>query len=149
PPQGCAWRGLVMTTAIDASDVVHPELVAAKRAIALAPADAKLRAIESEGLRLSPIVKTGALARGDASRVLINSATAHGLTQASRDREGVEHVIRESLAGRSAGIGHGTRKHAAHAPEIGANAALRPLNIGEFLQLRLPPRRLMLAPWLS
>jgi hypothetical protein len=34
-------------------------------------------------------------------------------------------------------------------PASSVSSLLRPLDLGEFLKLKLPPRRLMLAPWLS
>ena len=64
---------------IEISDVVHPELVSAQRAIALAPADEKLGAIESEALRLSSMTNDE-LARGDAADVLLEAAKANGLS---------------------------------------------------------------------
>jgi hypothetical protein len=62
------------------ADTANTDLVAAKRAIALAPADDKLGAIELEALRLSPMLQDDGLARGDTICALMDTATAHGLT---------------------------------------------------------------------
>ena len=126
----------------------HPELIAARRAVSFAPD--KLNAIEDEGLRLAPLVEKGEIARGEAVSCLIEAAKAHGLCTTERQREVAEHVVRMSVNGHPAGVGY-------VAPSGNSNAGapsnlaslLRPLNLGEFLKLQLPPRRLMLAPWLN
>ena len=51
------------------------------------------------------------------------------------------------LGGRAAGVGLGN--DTARPPASWASPPLRTLNLSEFLKLQLPPRRLMLAPWLS
>ena len=127
----------------------HPELIAARRAVACAPD--KLSALESEALRLAPFIESGEIARGEAVAYLIDVTTAHGLCSTGRGRETVEHVIRTGLGGRSAGVGYlaSSGNDTARFPESSAWPPLRPINLGEFLELHLPPRRLMLAPWLS
>ena len=124
----------------------HPELIAAKKGIALA-AD-HLAAIEIEALRLAPLIQCSEIARGEATECLIDAATACGLCLTNRGRESVEHVIRMGLAGQSAGIGYVGRTSQDTA-RIDPRSPLRPLNLADFLGLTLPPRRLMLAPWLS
>jgi hypothetical protein len=128
---------------MNAADVleVHPELIAAKRAVALAPD--KLYAIQAETLRLSPLIARGEFSRGDAADYLIEVATAHGLCSTYRGRGNVEHVISMGLAGQSAGVGY-----AGKPSEPRPSPLLRPLTLVEFLALQLPPRRLTLAPWL-
>jgi putative DNA primase/helicase len=127
-------------SAVDVLDV-HPELIASKRAVALAPD--KLHAIETEALRLSPLVKRDDVSRGDAAACLVEVATAHGLCVTDRGRESVEHVIGMGLGGQSAGV-----DYVGKPSETRPSSLLRPLNLSEFLGLQLPPRRLMLAPWL-
>ena len=124
----------------------HPELIAAKKGIALA-AD-HLAAIEIEALRLAPLIQRSEIARGEATECLIDAATACGLCLTNRGRESVEHVIRMGLAGQSAGISYVGRTSQDTA-RIDPRSPLRPLNLADFLGLTLPPRRLMLAPWLS
>jgi putative DNA primase/helicase len=129
--------------------VVHPELSAAWQAIARA-AD-KLLAIESQALRLAPLIDRGDIPHADATAVLLDVATTRGLC-AAHGRETVKHVIREGLAGRSAGVGFVPPK-AANNP-VGTvrperRVPLEPLNLADFLKLELPPRRLMLEPWLT
>lgn len=124
----------------DFADVLeaHPDLIAARKAITLAPD--KLRRLEGEALRLAPLVKRGEILRGVAADALFNTVEACGLCGPEREREAVEHVIRMGLAGQPAGVCYRTTE---------LRAALQPLNLAEFLKLKLPPRRLMLAPWLS
>lgn len=128
---------------------LHPELVAVWRAIALA--DDKLPAIETEALRLAPLIERGDIAPGDAVARLMDAATAHGLCDTKRDRENVENCIRMGVTGQSAGAGRvrpsGTKT--GRPAETCPWALLRPLNVGEFLGMQLPPRRLILAPWLK
>jgi putative DNA primase/helicase len=81
---------------------LHPELVEAKRQIALAPAAGKLLAIQSQALRLAPL----AVPKPDKVDTLMEAAEAHGLCRTTRQREDVEHVVGEGLAGRSAGVGY-------------------------------------------
>jgi putative DNA primase/helicase len=127
----------------------HPELIAARRAVAHAPD--KLRAVESEASRLIPLIECGEIARGKVVACLIDVATAYGLCGTDRGRENVEHVIRMGLAGQFAGVGYvaSSGNDTARTPESCPWSPLRPLNLGEFLKLQLPSRRLMLAPWLS
>jgi AAA domain len=134
---------------VSAADVVdaHAELIAAKRSVALAPN--KLLAIQSEALRLVPLVEREEIARGEATACLIDVATAHGLCATDRGRESAEHVIRMGLAGQSAGVGLTTKSESKPLTAPRIRSMLRPLNLGEFLKLQLPRRRLMLAPWLS
>ena len=84
--------------------IEHPALAAARRAIALAPDDEKLCQLQSEALRLAPLIEHEIL-RGEAVACLIDVMTAHGFCRAVRERETVEHVIGQSLSGRSAGAG--------------------------------------------
>jgi hypothetical protein len=127
----------------------HPELISAGRAIA--HATDKLVAIETEALRLAPLIERNEIARGNAVDYLLDVAAAHGLCRMARERETVEHILREGLAGRSAGVGRALAKvnSTPLVPKANQCAPLRPLNLAEFLALELPPRRLMLAPWLS
>jgi hypothetical protein len=120
------------------------ELIAAGRAIALAPN--KLLAIESESLRLAPLIERGEIARGDAAAFLIDVATAHGLCLTDSGLGKVEHVIGMGLGGQSAGVEY--VRTIESAPLSAPRSVLRPLNLSEFLKIELPPRRLMLAPWL-
>ena len=115
---------------------VHPELIAARRSIALS--SDKLQALESQALRLAPLIERGEIARGDAVAYLIDAATAHGLCGSEREHETVEHVIRGGLSGRSTGLGYKN-----------PSPRLRALDLGEFLKLQLPARRPLLKPWLS
>jgi hypothetical protein len=82
------------------SGELDPELVAAKRAIALAPAGDKLVAIDAEALRLATLP----IPNGEKTEALIDAAKANGLYRTEHQREDVEHVIRERFAGRSAGV---------------------------------------------
>jgi len=124
----------------------HPELIATRGAVA--HASDKLRAIESEALRLAPLIERGEFARGEAVDCLIKVATAYGLCATDSGREDVEHVIRMGLAGQSAAVGH-VPNTLVPAAALHTTVALRPLNLTEFLKLQLPPRRQMLAPWLK
>ena len=125
----------------------HPELIAAGGAIALA--SDKLRQLESETLRLAPLIERGTIARGGAFAYLLDKMTAYGLCGTERERGKVEHVIRMGLAGQSAGVGFAPAAVHFTAQRLEASAPLRPLNLAEFLELKLPPRRLMLTPWLA
>jgi putative DNA primase/helicase len=133
-------------TAADVLDA-HPELIAARRAVAHALD--KLRALECEALRLAPLIERTEMARGEAVACLFDVATAYGLCTTDRGRETVEHVIGEGLAGRSAGVGLAPAVNEPARRRLDPCAPLRPLNLAEFLKMKLPPRRLMLAPWLS
>jgi hypothetical protein len=82
---------------------VHPELTAARRAVAIAPNNNKLRTIESEALRLAPLIERAEIALGGAADCLIDVATAYGLCTTDHGRGDVEHVVRMGLAGQSAG----------------------------------------------
>ena len=119
---------------------MHHELIAAKRVVALAPD--KLRAIQSEASRLAPLLEHGQILRGEAVACLVEAATAYGLCGKEAGRNHVEHLIRMGLSGSSAGAGFSVSVP-------GGGGPLRPLNLDNFLELQLPPRRLMLAPWLS
>jgi hypothetical protein len=77
----------------------HAELVVAIRNIALAPD--KLHAIQTEGVRLHPLVADGVIPLGDGVDALIDAALANDLCDNRRSREDVEHIIREGLNGRS------------------------------------------------
>src|SRR5262249_17040490 len=83
---------------------LHPELIAAKRVIAAAPN--KLRALESEALRLSRVVAGGGMSMPDANDALWECAQTHGLFLTDRQRDDIEHVIREGLAGRRSTVDH-------------------------------------------
>ena len=97
--------------AVELNDA-HLELVAARRTIACAPD--KLRQLESEALRLAPLIERNEIPRGEAAAFLFDVMTACGVCGTAREREAVEHVIGEGLAGRSAGVGFSpTDKHAA------------------------------------
>ena len=86
------------------------------------------------------------IARGDVVSYLMDIATAYGLCLTERDRETAEHVIRMGLFGMSAVVAYETAEDAAASSLA---SGLRPLNLAEFLALQLPPRRLLLSPWLS
>jgi hypothetical protein len=83
---------------------LHPELAAAKRAIAHAPAGKKqkLRALDAQARRIAPLP----IPNGEKTAALIEAAEANGLCGTQWEREDVEHVIRERFAGRSAGVGY-------------------------------------------
>jgi len=81
-------------------------LTAAKCAVALAPKEDKLRALQDEALRLAPLVKNGRIPKPDAVDTLVETATAHGLYQTERDRQNVEHVIGMGLNGQTAGVSY-------------------------------------------
>lgn len=126
----------------------HPELIAARRAVSLAVD--KLHAVQNEALRLAPLIENNEIACGDAVAVFIDAATAYGLCGTDRGLENVEHVVRMGLAGQSAGIGYaGSRNYTGRMPTSRPRPPLQPLDLGEFLKLQLPPRHLMLVPWLS
>lgn len=84
---------------------VHPELIEAKRAIAYAPDDEKLCALQTEAARLGRLIERPEIVRGKATNYLIDVMTAYGFCLGERDLETVEHIIREGFAGRSAGVG--------------------------------------------
>ena len=115
----------------------HPELIAARRAVAHAPEKlGKLVAIQREALRLAPLIASGAIPRGEAVDCLKDVGRAYGLCITGRERETVEHVIGEGLAGRSAGVRPvppGDNGAAMPQPRIG----LQPLDLAEFLRLRI------------
>lgn len=125
----------------------HPELIAARRAISFA--SDKLHSIESEAMRLAPLIERGEIARGDVFECLMHVATEYGLCRTDRARETAEHVIREGLAGRSAGVGFAPHRDKDFAQRPEPCAPLRALDLGEFLKLQIPPRRCLLTPWLS
>lgn len=127
----------------------HPELIAAREAIA--HTDNRLHAIQSEALRLAPLSARAEIAPGDIVDYLIDVARAYGLCGTDRDLETVEHVIRMGLAGQSAGVGlslAATGGNPFVADGAHRRAPLRPLNLAEFLELKLPARNLLLRPWL-
>ena len=93
-------------TIADAPDA-HPELVVARSAISRA--SDKLYAIESEAMRLAPLIECGEIPRGEVAETLTDVATAYGHCASDSARATVEHVIREGLAGRSAGVGFSPR----------------------------------------
>jgi putative DNA primase/helicase len=126
--------------------VAHPELIAARRTIAVAPD--KLYAIESEAVRLAPLIEREEILRGVAADVLLNTAEAFGLCKIEREREAVKHVIGMGLAGQAAGAGY-VASSSNDSGRTQPRAALQSLNLAEFLKLELPPRRLMLKPWLT
>lgn len=123
----------------------HHELIVARRSVSLAPN--KLLAIECEALRLAPLVERGEIARGEAAACLTDVATAYGLCATDWGRADVEHVIRMGFAGQSAAVGCAPNELSPPATPL-TPFRLRPLNLTEFLKMQLPPRRLMLAPWL-
>jgi putative DNA primase/helicase len=130
----------------DFADVLeaHPDLTTARRAITLA-AD-KLRQLESEALRLAPLVERDEIPRGIAVDVLVNVAEACGICTTEHERGQVEHIVRMGLGGQSACGRYAARS----SNETGLpGALLQPLNLAEFLKLELPPRRPMLTPWLK
>jgi len=113
------------------SDSESPELIAARRAIAGAPE--MLHAFEGEALRLAPLIARGEIAWGNAAAYLIDVAVTYGLCGTERERETVEHVIREGLAGRSVGVGFSPAPvNGATRLPIEPRAPLRPLNLAEF-----------------
>ncbi len=81
----------------------HRALIAGGRAIAHAPD--KLRQLESEALRLAPLIERGDIARDVAAGYLLDVLKGYGHCATKRDRNTVEHIIRGGLAGRSAGVG--------------------------------------------
>jgi putative DNA primase/helicase len=113
-------------------------LVAADRAIALAVD--KLHAVESEALRLAPLIRDGAIARDLAVNALTRAAEAHGLCVSSSGRDTVRHVIGMGLAGRSAGVG---LRLVSDTP---VPDRLRPLDLRSFLALPIKPREMLLDP---
>jgi hypothetical protein len=126
----------------------HVALIAARRAIAHAPD--KLRQLESEALRLAPLAERGEIARGSAVAYLIDTMTAYGFCATEGARSTVKHVIGEGLHGRSAGVGFAQPAvNGITRQGLELRPPLRPLNLDEFLKMELPPRRLMLAPWLG
>lgn len=135
---------------VSGADVLdaHAALIAAKGAVAAAPD--KLRALESEALGLAPLIERGEIAHGDAVACLMKAAIAYGVCLTDARRKSVEHVICMGLAGQAAGVSYvPAGDEAAQLPVSCAPSPLRPLDLGEFLKLRLPPRRSMLALWLS
>jgi hypothetical protein len=78
---------------------LHPELIAARRSIALA--SDKLRAIQDEGLRLKPFVDRDEIPKPDAVDALCDAARSNGLYMRHRCDD-IEHVIGQGLAGREA-----------------------------------------------
>ncbi len=80
-----------------------PELIVARRAIAHA-AD-KLLALETEALRLAPLIERNEIPRGVAAGYLLDVLEDYGHCATERERDTVEQIIREGLAGRSAGVG--------------------------------------------
>jgi hypothetical protein len=125
----------------------HPALSAARQRVASAPD--KLCTIESESLRLAPLIAVGGIGRGEAADCLINVATAYGLCETDRRRKCIEHVIRMALTGQSAGVGYTRESKPALMLISDVSSVLRPLNLKEFLELELPPRRMILSPWLK
>jgi putative DNA primase/helicase len=139
------------------SPELHPELIAAKRAIALATTDKKLYALQTEALRLAPLVTRNEIAKPDAVDALIDAARANDLYGTTRDRDNAEHIIGMGINGRSAGVGYAPPMHkctngdGAQSDQrsgLFAGYALKPLDLSEFLSLKLPPRRHIIKPWL-
>ena len=122
----------------------HSELLAARRTIA--QADDKLLALQIEALRLKRLSDLGYISLFKLSADLFSVATNCGLCTTDSKSESVRHVIGMGLAGQSAGV------RPAHSASDGTrtkpNALLRPLDLADFLKIDLPPRRLMLEPWL-
>jgi putative DNA primase/helicase len=129
---------------------LHPELVLAKRNVALATD--KLPALEREALHLSVLCLIPLPDRIDA---LMDSARANGLFDQFR-RDDIEHVVGQGLRGiatlarisdpamairKAKGNGAGS-DHTASLPDI------RPLTAAQFLTLELSPRRKIVGPWL-
>jgi hypothetical protein len=73
------------TAAIDDG---HPELAAARRAVA--QAIDKLGAIEREALHLAPLIQRGEIAHDETADALNHTAAAHGLCMTERQRETVK-----------------------------------------------------------
>jgi len=92
-------------TGADVLDM-HPELSAAGGAIAAAADKDKLRVLEGEALRLAPLVASDEILRGEAVAYLIDKMTGYGLCGTEGELKTVEHVVREGLAGQSAGVGY-------------------------------------------
>jgi Protein of unknown function (DUF3987) len=93
------------------SEAAHPpkphlELIVAQREIALVALGDKLRALEAAALRIAPIVERGEILKADAVDALYRVAENNSLCVTARQREDVEHIIAEGLAGRSAGVGY-------------------------------------------
>jgi KaiC/GvpD/RAD55 family RecA-like ATPase len=107
----------------------------------------RLHEIESEAFRLKVLIDCGEYARDKAIALLIDAAELKGLCRTPHERENVEHVIHEGLAGRSAGLGLAPRALNNMRPP--PHALLKALNLAEFLKMELPPRRSLLSPWLS
>jgi AAA domain len=75
----------------------HPELIAAAQRVALSPD--RLRGLQTVALRLAAFVAKGEIAKPDAVDALYDAAVGHGLLRTERDRENIEHVIGQGLAG--------------------------------------------------
>ena len=82
------------------ADIARGELANVARNVAVSGAD-RLDAWQDECLRIGEYVRAGELAAADATDSLHDVAINNGLDETLR-REGVEHVIREALAGRRA-----------------------------------------------
>lgn len=82
----------------DATAAPHPELITAKGNIALAPD--KLRAIQNEALRLSPLVASGEIPKRDAEEALHERAALYGVGRNCQPGE-LERIISDGLGGRA------------------------------------------------
>jgi AAA domain len=82
----------------------HPALVVARRAIA--SASDKLLALQTEALRLAPLVQRVEIPRGETVAYLIDVMKAYGFFRTNDGRERIEHIIRMGINGQSAGVGY-------------------------------------------
>jgi hypothetical protein len=96
-------RGTVTAQTIDAT---HPELFAVQQDVAFAAREDRLRMLQDGILRRIHPLLGSEIAKSHAINFLRGIARENGLCGTARQQDDVEHVIREGLAGRSAGVGH-------------------------------------------
>jgi putative DNA primase/helicase len=128
-----------------ANDILTDAMEAAQRTFALAT-DKSLE-LELQALYFAEFVKCDTIARGDACDFLLKIAENNGLCATPRAREDVEHIVREGLAGRPAGVGYTQTARDKHGDAEFAEPIIS-MNVYDFLATKFPPRELMLTPWL-
>jgi hypothetical protein len=101
----------------DTIDPIHPELIALQQDVARAACEDKLRMIQDGILRRIHPLLGHEIAKSHAADLLRNIALKNGLCGTVRQQEEVEHVLREGLAGRSAGVSHMPPRHAKNKTE--------------------------------
>jgi AAA domain len=119
----------------------HEALLHARREIGAAIPERKLRVLDREALKIGALVREGFIDPPTATDSLWDAAVANDLGAILGD-DGLQHLLSEAFAGRTS-----LAPLQAQANNSGS-APVVAIDILDFLALDLPPRELMLSPWL-